>query len=257
MAVAGNTPTASFLTKIGKMQSAGCRLCRIAQEARVESTDSLAAETHGHVNSTGCEGMATTVTAAHHFIWRHLYDSMHAAQKPKSMLKFVTLDKQSNMSTLWRREEFLSICSKEELAEKAQDIEVTIPVKKSQEARYNLNPGSFFKKRFLGRRPDGVAINEDMQMIYILELKWSTDRDEGFLGVKEAEANEQHISIIGALKDAAPKWDFEQIDFVVSDRGSVVESDFYTNLKSLMYKKAKKTSSSPIMQHRYAKRTIR
>jgi len=34
------------------------------------------------------------------------------------------------MSTLWRREEFLRICSKEELAEKAQDIEVTIPVKK-------------------------------------------------------------------------------------------------------------------------------
>jgi len=30
MAVAGNTPTASFLTKTGKMQSAGCRLCRIA-----------------------------------------------------------------------------------------------------------------------------------------------------------------------------------------------------------------------------------
>jgi len=27
MAVAGNTPTDSFLTKIGKMQSAGCRLC--------------------------------------------------------------------------------------------------------------------------------------------------------------------------------------------------------------------------------------
>jgi len=27
--VAGNTPTSSFLTKIGKMQSAGCRLCRI------------------------------------------------------------------------------------------------------------------------------------------------------------------------------------------------------------------------------------
>jgi len=33
MAVAGNTPTASFLTEIGKMQSAGCRLCKIAREA--------------------------------------------------------------------------------------------------------------------------------------------------------------------------------------------------------------------------------
>jgi len=107
MVVAGNTPTASFLTKIGKMQSAGCWLCRIAREARGESTEGLAAETHGHINSAGCKGMATTVTAAHHSIWRHLYDSMHDAQKPKSKLKFVTLDKKSDMSTLWQREEFL------------------------------------------------------------------------------------------------------------------------------------------------------
>jgi len=44
---------------------------------------------------------------------------MHAAQKPKSKLKFVTLDKESNMSTLWQQEKFLRICGKEELAEKA------------------------------------------------------------------------------------------------------------------------------------------
>jgi len=134
MTMAVNTPTASFLTKIGKMQSAGFRLCRIAREVRSESTDGLAAKTHGRINSAGCEGMATTVTAAHHSIWRHLYDSMHSAQKPKSKPKFVTLDKKSNTSTLWRREEFLKICSKEELSEKARDMEVTIPAKKSQEA---------------------------------------------------------------------------------------------------------------------------
>jgi len=74
------------------MQSVGCRLCRIAREARGESTDSLADETHGHINSAGCEGMATTVMATHHSIWRHLHDSMHAAQKSKSKLMFVTLD---------------------------------------------------------------------------------------------------------------------------------------------------------------------
>jgi len=49
MAVAGNTPTASFLTNICKMQSAGCRLCRIARVARGESTDGLADKTHGHM----------------------------------------------------------------------------------------------------------------------------------------------------------------------------------------------------------------
>jgi len=106
MAVAGNTPTASFLTKIGKMQSAGCWLCRIARETRGDSTDGLADETHGHINSAGCDGIATTVTAAHYSIWRHLYVSMHAAQKPKSKLKCVMLDKESNMSTLCHEKSF-------------------------------------------------------------------------------------------------------------------------------------------------------
>jgi len=183
MVVVGIVPTSIFLTKIGKMKSAWYRLCRTAREAQGESTDGLAAETHGHINSAGCDGMATT---ALHSIWRHLYDSMHAAQKPKSKLSFVTLDKQSYMTTLWRRQEslFLRICSKEDLAEKAQDIEVTISVKKSQEARYNLDLGSFFVTYFWGRRPDGVTINKDMLIVCILEFKRSTDRDEGFLEVK-------------------------------------------------------------------------
>jgi len=47
-----------------------------------------------------------------------------------------------------------------------------------------------------------------------------------FLEVKDAEANEQHKSIIGALKAVAPEWKFEQINFVVGNCGSVVESDF-------------------------------
>jgi len=101
----------------------------------------------------------------------------------------------------------------------------------SQKAWYNLDPGSFFENSFWGRRPDVVAINEALQIVYILELKRSTDRDEGFLEVKEAEANEQHKSIIGALKAAAPKWEFEQINFVVGSRGSVVKSNFYIKLK--------------------------
>ena len=122
-----------------------------------------------------------------------------------------------------------------------------IPVKKIQEARYNLAPESFFVNRFWGRRPGGVAINETLQIVYFFELEQSTDRDEGFLGVEEAEANEQHKSIIGALKDAAPEWEFEQINFLVGNCGSVAESDFYTKLKKLDVQAGKKTRSSPIM----------
>ena len=91
---------------------------------------------------------------------------MHAAQKPKSKLKFVTLNKESNISTLWRREEFLRIYSKEDLGFKAQDIEVTI----SQDEQHNIDPGSFFVNRFWGRRPNGVAINEDLQIVHIFRF---------------------------------------------------------------------------------------
>jgi len=144
------------------------------------------------------------------------------------------------MSTLWRREEFLRIYSKEDLAEKAQDIEVTIPVGKSQETRYNLDPESFFVNSFWDRRPNGVAINEALQIVYILQFKRSTDRDERFLEVKEAEANEQHKSIIRALKAAALEWEIEQINFVVGNCETVVENDFYTKLKKLDVQEGKK-----------------
>jgi len=58
--------------------------------------------------------------------------------------------------------------------------------------------------------------------------------------VKDEEAHEQHKSIIGALKAAAPEWEFEQINFVVGNHGSVVDSDFYTKLKKLDIQEAKK-----------------
>jgi len=40
-------------------------------------------------------------------------------------------------------------------------------------------------------------------------------------------------SIVGALKVAALEWEFEQINFVVGNRGSNVESDSCTQLKKL------------------------
>ena len=90
-------------------------------------------------------------------------------------------------------------------------MEVTILVKKSQEARYNLDPGSFFVNCFWGRRLDWVAINEALKIVYILEFKRSTDWDERFLEVKDAEANEQHKSIIGPLKTAAPSGNLRRL----------------------------------------------
>ena len=109
-----------------------------------------------------------------------------------------------------------------------------------------LQPRSrvFLRKSFLGQATgwglDAVAINEALKIVYILEFKRSTDKDKGFLEVKDAEANEQHKSIIGALKAASPELEFEQINFAVGNRGTVVESDFYTKLKNLDIQEGKK-----------------
>ena len=67
--------------------------------------------------------------------------------------------------------------------------------------------------------------------------------------MKEAEANEQHKSIIGALKAAALEWEFEQINFVVGNRGSVVESVFYTKLKKLDIQEGKKDKPRLFADH--------
>jgi len=97
MAIAGIIPVA----KCKQQSDVSCRLCKRAREQRGASTENLPEETYGHIKSAFCDGMATTVTAAYRFIWRHLYASMQAAQTPASKLRVVTPDKESSMSTLW------------------------------------------------------------------------------------------------------------------------------------------------------------
>ena len=71
--------------------------------------------------------------------------------------------------------------------------------KKNQETLCSHVPVSCFVTCSWARRLDGVAINEALQIVYILEFKQSTDRDEASLDVKEAEANEQHYYFEASL----------------------------------------------------------
>jgi len=106
MAIAGIIPVAKWLAKIKQQSDVRCRLYKRAQEQRGASIEDLPEETYGHINSAFCDGMATSVTTAHHFIRRHLYDSMQAAQTPASKLRFVTPDKERIMNTSWQEEDF-------------------------------------------------------------------------------------------------------------------------------------------------------
>ena len=76
-------------------------------------------------------------------------------------------------------------------------------------------------------------INKNHRTLYILEFKRSSHRNKNFLRVKEDEVNEQHRSIIEALRAAAPGWTFGQINFLAERRGAVVEYDFYHKFEKL------------------------
>jgi len=136
--------------------------------------------------------------------------------------------------------EFEQICSTQSLTEKAAKFEKTISLKKYERERHDFDSTIFDENRFWNWRPDGIVINENHTTLYILEFKRSSDTNEDFLGVKENEANEQHKSIIEALKAAAPEWTFEQMNFVVRRRGAVAEDDFYNKLERLSVKAGKK-----------------
>ena len=129
----------AYKNQTNSKSDVNCTLCKRAREQRSASTENLPEETYGHIYSAFCDRMATTVTAAHHFIWRHLYGSMQAAQTPMSKIRVVTPDEESSMSTLWQEEDFKQTCSRELLTEKAADIEKTIAVKKHEMERYVFN----------------------------------------------------------------------------------------------------------------------
>jgi len=99
------------------------------------------------------------------------------------------------------------------VTEKAAEIEKTISAKDHKSQRYDFDPTMFYKNRFWNQRPDGTVMDKNHRTLCILELERSSDRNEDFLRVKEDEANQQHNSIIEAIKAAAPKWTFEQLNF--------------------------------------------
>lgn len=87
-----------MVVKFKQRSNVGRRLCKRAREQHSASTENLSEKTYRHIKSALCDRIETTVTAAHHFIWR----SIQAAQSLKSKLSFVKPDtKEINMNTLW------------------------------------------------------------------------------------------------------------------------------------------------------------
>ena len=76
-----------------------------------------------------------------------------------------------------------------------------------------------------------------LKIVHILEFKRSTDRDEGFLEMKDAEANEHHKSIIGALKLLLWSRNFSRLTLWWVTADQWLRATSKPSSKSLIYKK--------------------
>jgi len=77
------------------------------------------------------------------------------------------------------------------------------------------------------------VISKNHWTLHVIEFKWSSDRNEDSLGLKDDKANEQHKNVIEALKAAALEWTYKQTNFVAGRRVVVVEDNFYNKLVRL------------------------
>ena len=151
------------------------------------------------------------------------------------------------------------MCSKQQVSEKAKEVEEKLPLPKHQQARWESNPDNFFVDCFWGRRSDGVCMAIDIKKkgVFVLEFKRSTDRVEGFLETKGAAANEHHSSFIEVLRAVVKGWVVEQINFVAGNRRSVMESDFYEKLEKLDVQAGNKDKIFSHHLHRCVKHTVK
>jgi len=157
MAIAGIIPAAKWLAKIKQRSDVSCRLCKGAREQRRASTANLLEETYGHTNSAFCDGMATCITA-NHFIWRHLYASMQAAQTQRVSSGLSHLIKRGVSTRCGRRESLSRHASAEK--EKTVEIETTISVKAHERPgkHHDFELTMLYGNRIWNRRPDGIGI---------------------------------------------------------------------------------------------------
>jgi len=85
-------------------------------------------------SSIAIDGDAATVVGVDKSVFTYIQQQCHTTQPLiRAYIRAFFASKKRDVQSFLRLHQ---------LAEKAQEIEVTIPVKKRQEARYNLDPGS-------------------------------------------------------------------------------------------------------------------
>ena len=130
--VLGSFPCGTWVHgKLDSQKSDRCSLCRKALRAEkgVNFCEwEVLRETVVHISSAGCKGQKEVVTLAHNNVFRDLMFDIARHQKKTSVKDFTTSGTEKTLGSLWEREEYIDMCSKEELWEAVAADEAETPL---------------------------------------------------------------------------------------------------------------------------------
>ena len=135
--------------------------------------------------SAGCKGQKEVVTLAHNGVFRDLMFDIARHQKKTSAKDFATLGTEKTLDSLWEREEYSNMCSKEGLWAAVAEDEAKTP--REMEVRGAEHREEELERRFWDKRPD-VACCWTKKRRYA--MCWSSS---------------EHLSVTGVLRNKRDK----------------------------------------------------
>ena len=118
--------------------------------------------------------------------------------KTNRHMKFLTVETESRLGTLWDQEQCMQLCSKEELWEAAKEEEMKIPWKNANEES-PVSEGQY-QERFWRRRLDGIGLDTVNKEFLAIEFKRTQDARSNYMEKATAVAQEQYTSLLTGLQ---------------------------------------------------------
>ena len=127
------------------------------------------------ISSVGCKGQREVVTLAHNNVFRDLIFDVARHQKKTSVKDFTTLGTEKTLGSLWEREAYINMCSREVLWEAVAAEEAKTPLEvEMQGVEHDVEEE--LKRRFWDKRPDGMVLDKEDKICYIIEVKRAFER---------------------------------------------------------------------------------
>ena len=213
-----------------------CALCKtVLEKAGRPVPSQLPDETVSHIQSVECIAQREAVTKAHNDSIKALMDDVIKHGKRDRALEFVTLDSEHTLRTLWANTRCAEVCDAEALWQAAEPYERA--AREQEDIGSDTTMNEDMAEHFWRKRPDGVALDHESKVCYLIQFKRTGDRwpDYRQRAEKRAEHERQYSSLVQGLNQAGQSrgWAVQQVIFVGGMCGSVDASKFNSNMGAL------------------------